>query len=346
MQDSDIPVKFPVPWANSAGGAFIRAIPTASQIGIVPGEASLTDGWPPLTALPVAGGGIPPDIRDMNGILFRMTAWDRWAQAGGRIAWDSAFSAAVGGYPQGAIVSSATTLGLQWLCTADNNTTNPDTGGAGWISSSFGRLLNIQTILASGTYTPTPGTKNGLVEVEGGGGAGGGSGATAAGQCSAGSGGAAGGWARKYILGITSQMVTIGTGGTGASDSAGSNGGTTSFGAIVSATGGIGGTRGAPVVTSVIGPVGGSTGGSGAGGDENAVGGHGHYALYCANPLGGEGGQSRSGAGGTQTSGQSNGNAGVSKGSGGSGGCVPPSGTASTGGAGVPGISTIWEFSQ
>jgi hypothetical protein len=133
VQLSNIPVKFSVPWANTASATYLRAIPTASQIGIVPGEASLTDGWPPLTALPVAGGGIPPDIRDANGILKQITSWDRWLQAGGRIAWDSAFSAAIGGYPFGCEVPSATTPNVTWVSTAENNVTNPDTGGAGWV---------------------------------------------------------------------------------------------------------------------------------------------------------------------------------------------------------------------
>jgi hypothetical protein len=133
VQDTDIPPKFPVPWANSAGGSFIRAIPTASQIGIVPGEPSLTDGWVPLNALPVAGGGIPPDIRDQNGILNAITKWQQWEQAGGAIPYDATFQTAIGGYPKNAIIGSAVTAGLFWLATTDNNVTNPDTGGAGWL---------------------------------------------------------------------------------------------------------------------------------------------------------------------------------------------------------------------
>lgn len=132
MLASIIPPKFQIPWGNAAGGAFIRPIPTASQIGTVPGAASLTDGWPPLTATPVAAGGIPPDVRDANGILNQATAWNRWQAAGGPIPYDATFQAAIGGYPRGALIASVSTLGLYWLSLNDNNTTNPDTGGTGW----------------------------------------------------------------------------------------------------------------------------------------------------------------------------------------------------------------------
>lgn len=133
MKASDIPVKFQIPWANSAGGGFIRTVPVASQIGITDGAASLTDGWPPLNFLPDTGGGVPPFGQDANGILKLITQWSRWLNAG--VAFnphDASFAAsAVAGYPAGAIVA-ATTFGYFWLCTTDDNVTDPNAGGAGW----------------------------------------------------------------------------------------------------------------------------------------------------------------------------------------------------------------------
>lgn len=180
MQASDIPSKFPIPWANSAGSGYTRAVPEASQIGITNGAASLTDGFPPLTFLPTASGGVPPFGQDTNGILKQITQWLRWAEAGAPVAWDSVFSAAIGGYPNGAIVASATTPQLWWLSTADNNTTNPDSGGAGWtvwqvgVASRTGSLVTSTTLTAanSGTYfnvgdgtqtLPAPSATTGLV---------------------------------------------------------------------------------------------------------------------------------------------------------------------------------------
>jgi len=131
MQASDIPTKFPIPFANSATpGTYKRTIPEASSP--TPGAASLTDGFPPLTFTPVGSGGIPPFGQDMNGILYEITQWSRWLQAGGTVTWDSAFSTAVGGYPAGAVVAS-TTAGLFWYSLVDNNTVNPDAGAsANW----------------------------------------------------------------------------------------------------------------------------------------------------------------------------------------------------------------------
>lgn len=132
MLASNIPAKFTIPFANGASGSYRATIPTASQIGIADGRASLTDGFPPDTFLAVAAGGIPPDGRDVNGILWEVSGWSRWQQAGGPIVYDATFGAAIGGYPAGAILSTNPAGGL-WLSTADNNTSNPDAAGADWV---------------------------------------------------------------------------------------------------------------------------------------------------------------------------------------------------------------------
>lgn len=138
MKAADIPERFPIPFGEDAGvPTYRRTIPTASQIGTQDGAASLETGFPPLTFTPVAAGGVPPFGADFNGILYRSTAWSRWQNAGGGVPYNAAFSAAVGGYPEGALVATASVdpsdLGLFWFCTTDDNTTDPDAGGAGWI---------------------------------------------------------------------------------------------------------------------------------------------------------------------------------------------------------------------
>ena len=137
MQSSQIPSKFPIPFANGAGSGYIRQIPVTSQISITPGAASLTDGFPPLTFIAEGAGGIPPFGQDMNGILNEITAWIQWGNAGAPVIYDATFSAAIGGYPKGSILTSGAG-GSWWLSTVENNTTNPDTGGAGWLSLSYG----------------------------------------------------------------------------------------------------------------------------------------------------------------------------------------------------------------
>lgn len=134
MLASDIPTtRFPIPWGNSASGTYrLVPIPTASQIGVTNGAASLTDGFPPLNFQSVASGGVPPRGKDMNGILFEVTGWQRWQQAGGPIQYDSTFAAAIGGYPFGAVLMS-NPIGILWVSTANNNTSDPDGGSpANW----------------------------------------------------------------------------------------------------------------------------------------------------------------------------------------------------------------------
>lgn len=130
-----VPTKFAAIWANDEGSTFLtQPIPTASQPA---GRASLNDGFPPVTFTNPNAGGVPPDGRDFNGILYMLTAASQFSQAGGIYKWDSAFSTAVGGYPIGAVVAHATITGFFWLNTTANNTTNPDAGGGGWTGFSI-----------------------------------------------------------------------------------------------------------------------------------------------------------------------------------------------------------------
>lgn len=117
---------------------------------------------------------------------------------------------------------------------------------AAFAESVKGRLLNVKTFTTSGTYTPSPGTKSIIVECQGGGGGGGAavvSGATAA--LSAGSGGAAGSYARGRFTNLgSSYPVIVGAGGAGSTNtgSLGRAGGTSSLGGLISASGGYGAT--------------------------------------------------------------------------------------------------------
>lgn len=129
MDAADTPLKFPLTFGANATTSYIRQIPQTSSD---PTAASLSLGFPPATGTPVAGGGTPPDIRDENGILAQLSAWAQWQSAGGPNYYDSVFSAAIGGYPAGAVLSAVGSIGAYWISTVDDNTTNPDALGAGW----------------------------------------------------------------------------------------------------------------------------------------------------------------------------------------------------------------------
>jgi hypothetical protein len=135
MLISSIPTKYQIPWGNSAGPAYIRTPPVPSQIGINAGAASFTDGFTPSNMTAISAGGVPPFGQDMNGILKSVTQWLQWVQAGGGVVpYDATFQTQIGGYPQGTVVASATTLGLFWQTIADNNLNNPDASGDNWIT--------------------------------------------------------------------------------------------------------------------------------------------------------------------------------------------------------------------
>ena len=137
MYASNVPVKVTVPFATSAPGGNVRQVPTPTQQPANPNWASYAAGFPPDTFTPVGAGGLGPDGRDMNGLFQQITAWNQWQGAGGIVSYDPAFSAAVGGYPAGAFIASASLgPGYFWVSLVDNNTSDPDTGGANW--SSFG----------------------------------------------------------------------------------------------------------------------------------------------------------------------------------------------------------------
>ena len=152
MQSTNIPTKIPIPFANSASSTYKTTIPQASQIGIANGRASLTDGFPPLTFQAISSGGIPPFGADFNGILYEITAIQQWQQAGGMFLYDSSFSTTISGYPRGSVLQSSSLNGL-WISSAENNTTNPDTGGAGWTSLAFEGSQSISVTSADVTLT-------------------------------------------------------------------------------------------------------------------------------------------------------------------------------------------------
>lgn len=136
MLSSGIPIRFPIPFANGAGGGFVRVIPEASQVGVQSGAASLTDGFPPVCFDPVAAGGVPPFGQDFNGILKQVSQWAQWQAAGAPVPYNASFAASILGYPAGATLASTTVVGYFWLNLVDGNQTDPDAGGANWIAFS------------------------------------------------------------------------------------------------------------------------------------------------------------------------------------------------------------------
>lgn len=348
MQSSSSPRKLSIPFADSGEK---RTIPNTSQIGIENGWASYPDGFPPLTRISLAAGGVPPSGFDFNGVLYDISNAAKWSATGGHYKYDSAFSSAIGGYPKGAILANTESDGF-WQSITENNTTNPDAGGAGWISASSGRLISIVRITSTSTYTASPGVKSVIVYCQGAGGAGGGAAPTSATTSSPAGGGGAGALSvAKLTTGFSGASVIIGSGGLGVSNAAGGNGGPTSFGGVITAGGGQGGARSAaftPPLYSTPGPGGSGIAGAnlyGKAGDSGTIG-------ICFNPItavGGAGAQSTYGGGGNpvgvSTATAVNGQPGSGYGAGGSGGVSAGGAGPATGGNGSAGIVFVYEYS-
>jgi hypothetical protein len=210
----------------------------------------------------------------------------------------------------------------------------------------------IQAFTSSGTYTPTAGLKYCIVEICGGGGGGGGVSATAAGQVSAAGGGGGGGYSRGVYSNATigaSQVVTIGAGGAGGTSGGGigSTGGTSSLGALQTASGGGGGNGSIAGATSFEN---GGGGGLGTLGSINIPGQSGLAGWGIATTLNtvcGAGGASFFGTGGVgsvHTLGTVGGDGGGYGGGGGGAANAPSQVSGHAGGNGTSGVILITEF--
>jgi hypothetical protein len=219
-------------------------------------------------------------------------------------------------------------------------------------SQTTGRLLNIQTLVLSGTYTPTTGTNRIVIYGEGTGGAGGGCPALAAGQVGVGGGGGAG--ARGIAMatsGFTpSVAVVIGAVGVGVAGAAGGAGGASSFGTILTLPGGLGGAVGtATPVSAANGGASVLAGGTGLLFTSAGMAGEPAISGFAAGwARGGAGGSGNQGSGGiaTVTGGASSGGSpATGRGSGGSGGAGVGGGAAAAGGNGSLGYFIVYEYS-
>lgn len=155
-------------------------------------------------------------------------------------------------------------------------------GGTPPVSSFYINKIFLTTT-GSGTYTPTAGMVQCYVECQGGGSGAGGSDSLHSGNNYSGS---SGGYAAKLFQASdigSGQLYTVGTGGAGAANgnSAPGNGGTSTFGSFLTATGGI---AGYPVQSSSnIYPAGGSA----SGGSINIAGQPGLFSLSIEGGSGG-----------------------------------------------------------
>lgn len=144
------------PAAPVAGGKTYP-FPQASQISVTGGAASLDDGFVPLNMTSPAAGGIPPFGVDMNGILFYLSSWVAYLAAGQLPFYDATLQTFMSGYAIGTVLAQAASPYETWTSIVDGNMTDPDTGGAGWVSS----------VPLNETLAPAAGTTNDIALANG-----------------------------------------------------------------------------------------------------------------------------------------------------------------------------------
>lgn len=126
------------------------------ETSVTQGRANLPEGFPPITATPVAQGGIAPNRLDFNGILYMLSAMAFWQQSGGMWQYNSDLE-----YTPPAIVFYS---GKYWQCVQANSASAPVTPGtddAYWqdLSDFLGTLKSLTlTGDATGTGTVADGT--------------------------------------------------------------------------------------------------------------------------------------------------------------------------------------------
>lgn len=149
MQSTSQPAKTTT---NFASSGLVQTVPELAS-GAAGAEASFEAGFPAITMQPISLGGLAPIGKQFNKLYNLLFGYKQWQEAGGQATYDSAYSTAIGGYPKGAILARVDLNGY-WISTAENNTSNPDTGGAGWISFNPDRLTT--TGGATGAFTLAP----------------------------------------------------------------------------------------------------------------------------------------------------------------------------------------------
>lgn len=110
-------------FANNGAKATIPNTTTTA------GRASLSQGFPTETSLPLAQGGVPPKREDFNGILYTLSSYALFQQAGGKFTYDARVD-----YTPPAIIFYGSDL---WWCVQANGASSlvvtPGTNTSYWI---------------------------------------------------------------------------------------------------------------------------------------------------------------------------------------------------------------------
>lgn len=144
MNSLQAPETLKLPFANNGQK---NDIPLVAE-GANSNKATLTDGFPPITMKPKDEGGLPPEGKDFNGILYLATSFYFALQNGWLPTFEQSVSDAIGGYAKGAILWYTAGESRQALQSTkndntDNFNTDPSVIGTSWVPV----FPDLQTIL-------------------------------------------------------------------------------------------------------------------------------------------------------------------------------------------------------
>lgn len=154
MPGASYPPILKEPIASDAGGSFITNPMPDAPPSSPSNAASVQQGFPAITMQSELSGGLPPFGQDMNGFLFLVSSHTMYVQCGQTYQYNATLAGVIGGYLAGTILGMADGTGL-WLNNVNGNTSNPDTGGAGWVPIAAYGTTTVSG-LTGGTVTLTP----------------------------------------------------------------------------------------------------------------------------------------------------------------------------------------------
>ncbi|MGJ3354629.1 hypothetical protein [Providencia sp. Je.9.19] len=138
------PKLIPVPFANSG---IKDDIPKVKSTSMSDEKASWETGFPEATMLPVYAGGLPPDGRDVNGVLNQISENLVFQSKGGRYKFDPDFALSIGGYPKGATLQSNDESAEYQSLIDDNlvnfNTATPEEIAQSWRITGIGDATEV-----------------------------------------------------------------------------------------------------------------------------------------------------------------------------------------------------------
>lgn len=123
-------------------------------------HASIQEGFPEVTMLPIGQGGVAPQGQDFNGMFNLLSGFYFFTQNGGKYTFNQDVSDAIGGYPQDAVLwYSVGNAGYEVVSLINNNTYNFVTepsyiDGIHWARKDFSDLSTIYPVVetyANGT---------------------------------------------------------------------------------------------------------------------------------------------------------------------------------------------------